>query len=95
MITKKAGSVCPVCGKDRIIVREFKERIGNATVVNTLTSCPDKNCQARLDDRLAKEKKVRDGMKLEAEKRLQERKKRQPASREAKLKRNFLLPTHV
>ena len=95
MINKKAGSVCPVCGKDRIIVKEFKERIGNAVVVTTITTCPDKNCQARLDDRLAKEKKVRDGMKLEAEKRLEERKKRQPVAKGSKLKRNFLLSGSV
>jgi hypothetical protein len=92
---KKAGSVCPVCGKDRIIVKTFKEHIGNAVVVTTITACPDKQCQARLDDKLAGEKKVRDGMKLEAEKRLQERKLRAPALREAKLKRNFVLGNSV
>ena len=95
MITKKAGSSCPVCGKDRIIVKESKERIGNSVVITTITTCPDEKCQARLDVRLAKEKLVRDGMKLAAEKRLEERKQRRPEAKANKLKRNFLLPPHV
>jgi len=74
--TQITNSVCPICGKDRIVSKTYKERIGNSVVQTTLTICPDPKCQAKLNVQLEKEKVIRDGMRLAAERRLLEQKQR-------------------
>ena len=69
-------NLCTSCGKQRIVVKTIKEYVGNSLVITTITACPDPECQSRIDVQLAKEKQFRDGMKLAAEKRLQEQKER-------------------
>ena len=69
-------NLCSVCGKQRIVVKTTKEYIGNSLVVTTITSCPDPECQSKIDKQLTQERMFRQGMKLAAEKRLQEQKTR-------------------
>ncbi len=78
---KHIGNPCPICGKSRIVVKTFKEYIGTSLVTTSVMACPDPKCQAKIDKRLAKEKKFRDGMKVAAERRLQEKKDRAASSR--------------
>ncbi|OGM26625.1 hypothetical protein A2627_01220 [Candidatus Woesebacteria bacterium RIFCSPHIGHO2_01_FULL_39_28] len=52
-------NLCTRCGKVRIVVKTYKEIIGNSKVTCTDTSCPDPVCQAIVDKQLAKEKDVR------------------------------------
>jgi len=69
-------NVCIRCGQVRIIAKTYKEYIGSSLVVTNLTSCPDPECQAKVDQLLAKEQKFRDDRELANEKRQQEAKER-------------------
>jgi hypothetical protein len=70
------GNICFRCGKVRVVVKTYKEYIGNSLVVTALTSCPDPECQAVIDKQLEKEQKFREDMKIASEKRLVEAKER-------------------
>jgi len=78
--TKDSGKTiknpCVRCGKERIVVKTYKEVVGNSVVINTLTACPDSDCQSRIDTQLAKEERFRADMKLASERRLLEQKER-------------------
>lgn len=79
--TKKITSnPCPTCGKERIVVKTYKEYVGNSLVVTTLTVCPDPKCQEKRNKQLAKDEKFRAEMKLASERRLQEQKERRAES---------------
>jgi len=45
MADKKYSNPCPRCGKERIFVKTWKEKIGYSTITTTETACPDKECQ--------------------------------------------------
>lgn len=36
---------CTRCGKERIVVKTWREKIGYSVVTTTETACPDKECQ--------------------------------------------------
>lgn len=78
--TKDSGKFiknpCVRCGKERIVIKTYKEFVGNSLVINTLTACPDPDCQSRIDTQLAKEERFRADMKLASERRLLEQKER-------------------
>ncbi len=65
---KTFKNYCSRCGKERIISRVWKEKIGFSIVEVTERVCPDKECQKIIDNDLAKVKKKR----LETEKKRQE-----------------------
>lgn len=71
---------CVRCGKERIVIKTYKEFVGNSLVINTLTACPDPDCQSRIDTQLAKEERFRAEMKLASERRLLEQKERREES---------------
>lgn len=70
---------CVRCGKQRIIVREWTEKVetlaGVSLVSFTQTSCPDPECQKLVEEKHAMLKAKDDEIKRTAEKRNQERKK--------------------
>ena len=67
---------CNRCGKERVVVKTHKEKVGSSYVFYREMTCPDKECQKRVDDVLSKEKVKRDNLKIEQLKREEERKKR-------------------
>ncbi|MFZ6035351.1 MAG: hypothetical protein ACOYUB_04380 [Patescibacteria group bacterium] len=44
------SNTCYRCGKERIFVRSWKERIGNSVVVTKEMACPDLECQKKVDE---------------------------------------------
>jgi len=56
---KNHKNLCYRCGKERIVVKVWKEKIGNSTVENTETACPDKECQKAMDQDIAKQRNKR------------------------------------
>lgn len=48
-------SVCIECGKPRIVVGTYEEKVGNSTVVYKETICSDPECQKKVEKTLAKE----------------------------------------
>ncbi len=69
---------CVRCGKQRIIVREWTEKVetlaGVSLVSFTQTSCPDLECQKLVEERHAALKAKDEEIKRTAEKRNQDRK---------------------
>lgn len=58
-MSKLSTNNCILCGKPRIVVRTYKEVVGNSTVVHTDTACPDPECQKKLDKQLDEERQRR------------------------------------
>lgn len=53
---------CIRCGKERIAVRVYNEKVGESLITHTETSCPDSKCQAVVDKKLDKERLQRERM---------------------------------
>jgi len=80
-MTKKILNPCTRCGKERIVIKSFKEKSGTCIVIHTLSVCPDPECQKIVDGALNKEKEKRDVFKKESEKREHLRQRRIQNSR--------------
>lgn len=53
------GNPCFRCGKQRIVVSTKRERVGGSWVTTTQTTCPDPECQAKVDMQMEKERNAR------------------------------------
>ncbi len=69
-----AGSVCTRCGKPRIVVDTYEEKVETSTVTYTITECSDPECQKLVNKTLQNEKKKRQFIKDEQVKREEVRK---------------------
>ncbi len=67
---------CTICGKDRVVVKTRKEKIGTSYVFYREMACPDGECQKKVEKNLTSEQNKRDLIKKEQDKREEERKKR-------------------
>lgn len=54
MITNNT-SICIECGKQRVVVGTYEEKVGNSVVIYKETICPDPECQKKVEKTLAKE----------------------------------------
>jgi len=71
---KTFGNPCSRCGKERVVIRTWKEKIDNSIITNIETACPNKECQAEVDKINKKQQERSAALKRESEKRLQNRK---------------------
>jgi len=74
-MTNPALNVCTKCGKPRIVVKTWKERIKGSILIHTSNACPDAACQKAVDGKLAVLKEKREAMEKERIKRTLARKK--------------------
>ncbi len=75
IVTKyMAGSVCTRCGKPRVVVDTYEEKVETSTVTYTITECSDPECQKLVNKTLQTEKKKRQFIKDEQVKREEVRK---------------------
>lgn len=74
IINNMATSSCTRCGKPRIIVKTYEEKVETSTVTYTITECSDPECQKLVNKTLQTEKKKRKFIKDEQEKREEARK---------------------
>jgi hypothetical protein len=51
---------CIRCGKERIVVKIKKKYINNSLITTTTTTCPDPECQKKLDADLAKKRALQE-----------------------------------
>ena len=63
------------CGKERIVIKTYKEKIGTSYVTFKEMTCPDPECQKRINKVLSSEKAKRQRIKDEKERAELERKK--------------------
>ena len=71
---KTFGNPCSRCGRERIIVRTWKEKVDSSMIINTETACPDKESQKEGEKINKKQQERSAALKRESEKRLQSRK---------------------
>ncbi len=72
-MNKTFGNYCVRCGKQRIVVRTWKEKLDTSIIINTQTACPDKECQKKVDSENKKQRDKNAAMKLRSEQRVQSR----------------------
>lgn len=53
------GNICTRCGKQRITVKTYKEKVGNSLVTYTLNECSDPDCQKIVNKQLRDDEKRR------------------------------------
>ncbi len=53
------GNVCTRCGKIRVTVKTYKEKVGNSVVTYTINECSDPDCQKVVDKGLKEDEKRR------------------------------------
>ncbi|OGK10454.1 hypothetical protein A2767_01195 [Candidatus Roizmanbacteria bacterium RIFCSPHIGHO2_01_FULL_35_10] len=75
-MSKDYSNLCVRCGKQRIIVKTWKEKLGYSTITATMTACPDKECQKIVDANNKKQKAKQDALKLRSNQRLQARRRK-------------------
>ncbi|QQG44604.1 MAG: hypothetical protein HYW86_01690 [Candidatus Roizmanbacteria bacterium] len=67
---KKAYSnPCIRCGTERIILKTWKEKIYDSTVINTETVCPNRECQKKVNSDNKKQQDKYIALKLRSEQR--------------------------
>ncbi|HVA96589.1 MAG TPA: hypothetical protein VND99_02955 [Candidatus Acidoferrales bacterium] len=76
-----SSNPCTRCGKERILLREWKESVPTLSgtlmeITRSENICPDPECQAIVQLELTKQKEKRDKMKQEREDRITESKKK-------------------
>ncbi len=69
-----SSSVCTRCGKPRIVVKTYEEKIETSTVTYTITECSDPECQKLVNKTLKQEESKRKHIKDEQIKREEARK---------------------
>lgn len=56
---KKNKIICFRCGKERIIVKVWKEKVWDSVIENTETICSDKECQKSMEKEINAQRKNR------------------------------------
>lgn len=64
-----SGSLCTRCGKPRVVVDTYEEKVETSVIVCTITECSDPDCQKIVNEGLKEEEKKRAVIKSEQEKR--------------------------
>lgn len=67
-------SICIECGKQRVVVGTYEEKVGNSIVVYKETICADPECQKRVEKTLAKELEKRQQSAINQKIRMESRK---------------------
>lgn len=55
---------CIRCGKERIVLKTWTDKVGNFPLTHTTTGCPDKACQKVLNDEMEAAREKREAMLL-------------------------------
>lgn len=71
---KSYSNPCIKCGKERIVVRTWTEKIYDSIITNTEMRCPNPACQKAVDIDNKKSEDKRKALKLKSESRLRQRK---------------------
>lgn len=52
-------NICYRCGRDRIVSKVWKEKIGDSVIENVEHICPDKKCQEELEQDIERQRNKR------------------------------------
>lgn len=53
------ANICTRCGKERVALKTYTEKVETSMVTYTEFTCPDPECQKIVEEKLAKEKDIR------------------------------------
>lgn len=76
-------SVCTRCGKQRVVVSTYEEKVEKSTVTYTITGCSDPECQKIVEKGLVVEQQRRDVINSEKVKREEQRVKRKQEAKKS------------
>jgi len=68
------ASKCTICGKERVVAKTYKEKVGTTYVYYREMICADPECQKKVEKNLNTEKAKRVSIKKEQDKHELERK---------------------
>jgi len=60
----KYHNACSRCGKERVIIKTWKEKIGYSVVTTIETACPDTECQKMVEQANKKQIEKHEASKL-------------------------------
>lgn len=72
---------CIRCGTERIIVKTWKEKIGDSVIINKKSICPNPECQEKVDLDNKKERDKNKAFRLKSEQRAMVKKAKRDADR--------------
>lgn len=72
-MTNTYRNPCVRCGKERIVLRTWEEKLENGTITNTEMVCPDPVCQKAVEAENRKQTEKNEYMKKRHEERMQKR----------------------
>jgi hypothetical protein len=78
-----SNSVCIRCGKERIVLKSWKEFIGTSQVTYTTNICPDPKCQKVVDANLKDKKDYLENIHAKALQRRAENKRNRKTFKKA------------
>lgn len=56
---KSYKNICYRCGRERIVLRVWVEKLENSTIENKETACPDKECQEATEQDITRQRNKR------------------------------------
>lgn len=84
---KIAHNPCIRCGKERKIIRTWKEKVYDSIIINTESACPDPECQRKVDSENQKQHEKNDALKLRSARRALDRQAVRTANKGKKAKK--------
>ncbi len=69
-MNKFFSNPCIRCGTQRVVVKTWEEKVGISVIVNTLTACPDADCQKKVDMSNRKDRERTASLKMRSEQRM-------------------------
>ena len=70
-MNKANSNLCIRCGKQRLVVKTWQEKIGYSLVTTKEMACPDSDCQKKVDQSNEKQRAKHEALKLRSGRRRQ------------------------
>jgi hypothetical protein len=86
-MNKTYSNPCIRCGKERVVVRTWKEKLYGSVIINTESDCPDPECQKKVNRDNKKQRDKNNALKLRSAQRVLDRKAALNAKKTAKHKK--------
>ena len=68
-MNKANSNLCIRCGKQRLVVKTWQEKIGYSLVTTKEMACPDSACQKKVNQSNEKQKARQEALKLRSRRR--------------------------
>ena len=86
-MNKTFSNPCSRCGRERVVVRTWKEKVYDSVIVNTEKECPNPDCQKLVNRENNKQKEKYRAIRRKTEERARNRKSTNEAKKALKNKK--------